>query len=355
MNLIEAFLKKGWEVVAIAPEDAYSQRLVAAGCKFVPVKMENKGTNPVKDMLLVKDFYLIYKTVKPDVILQYTIKPNIYGTLAAKLAGIPTINNVSGLGTVFIVQNLVSKVALGLYKFAFQFPDKVFFHNEHDRQLFIEHHLIKPELTDIVPGSGINTNKFVPAATFVRNQPFVFLMIARVLYEKGIVEYVEAARHLKQKYPELKFNLLGGVDESGNIGVKRAILEGWIAEGIIEYLGTSDDVGAVIATADCVVLPSYREGTPKTLLEAAAMAKPIVTTNVAGCKETIIHNQSGYLCDVKSAEDLAAKMEQMYKLTDEELRKMGQAGRQLALDKFDEKHVIRKYIEAMEATVTHKK
>ncbi|HSI89829.1 MAG TPA: glycosyltransferase, partial [Adhaeribacter sp.] len=223
INLAKALMQAGHEVIAIAPEDAYSQKLVAAGMQFVPVKMENKGTNPVKDLLLIKQFHHIYRTVKPDVILQYTIKPNIYGTIAAKLAGIPVVNNVSGLGTVFIVKNLVSKVALALYKFAFQFPAKVFFQNEDDRQLFLEHKLLKEKITEVLPGSGVDTTRFVPAPEFYRHADFRFLMIARVLYEKGVAEYVDAARLLKKKHPEVRVQLLGAFDEAGNIGIKKTV------------------------------------------------------------------------------------------------------------------------------------
>ncbi|MFC5271163.1 glycosyltransferase family 4 protein [Adhaeribacter terreus] len=355
MSLAKALMAAGHEVVAIAPRDAYSEKLEAAGLQYVPVEMENKGTNPVKDLLLIKQFHSIYKTVKPDVILQYTIKPNIYGTLAARLAGIPVINNVSGLGTVFIVKNLVSKVALALYKFAFLFPVKVFFQNNDDRQLFLEHNLVSEKITEVLPGSGIDTVRFKPAENFVRHQDFRFLMISRVLYEKGIVEFVEAAKKLKAKYPEIRIQLLGSFDEAGNIGIKREAFLDWIKNGEIEYLGTSDDVASVIAEADCVVLPSYREGTPKTLLEAAAMGKPIVTTNVPGCKETVIDNQNGYLCEVRSGEDLAAKMEKVLLLPEEKLQQMGKASRTLALDKFDEKHVIGQYFKAIQQIANAKR
>ena len=152
-------------MLAIAPPDAYSARLeTELGCRFVPILMENKGTNPVKDAALTRRFYQIYRRERPDVVLQYTIKPNIYGTLAARLAGIPSVNNVSGLGTVFIVKNLVSTVALGLYRFAFQFPKRVFFQNGDDRQLFLEHRLVAAAKTDLLPGSGVDTNRFRPAA-----------------------------------------------------------------------------------------------------------------------------------------------------------------------------------------------
>ncbi|QNF31681.1 glycosyltransferase family 4 protein [Adhaeribacter swui] len=344
LNLIKALQAAGHEVVAIAPPDAYSPRLEAAGCRYVPILMENKGTNPVQDMLLIKRFYAVYRQVQPDVILQYTIKPNIYGTLAARLAGIPTVNNVSGLGTVFIVRNLVSKVALSLYRLAFRFPVKVFFQNPDDRELFFHYKLVKSSITDVLPGSGINTRQFVPAPVFTRQQPFTFLMIGRVLYEKGVVEFVEASKLLKQKYPEVRCQLLGSFDEAGNVGIKKTTFMAWVNEGAIAYLGTSEDVASCILKTDCVVLPSYREGTPKTLLEAAALGKPIITTNVPGCKETVIDGQNGLLCEARNATDLAAKMEQIYLLPDQELKRMGAASRQLAVTKFDEQFVIDKYL-----------
>jgi glycosyltransferase involved in cell wall biosynthesis len=349
MGLVHAFLKLGHQVIAIAPQDEYSKKLLEAGCEYYPVEMENKGTNPLQDLLLIRRFHHIYQQVKPDVILQYTIKPNIYGTLAARMAGIPTINNVSGLGTVFLIRNLVSRVALGLYRLAFRYPAKVFFQNHDDRDLFLENKLIKKNITDVLPGSGIDTRRFQPAPSFTRNARFTFLMVARVLYEKGVVEYVEAARLLRARYPQVRVQLLGGIDESGNIGIKHAVFDPWVQEGAIEYLGISDDVASHIAAADCVVLPSYREGTPKTLLEAAAMGKPLITTNVPGCKETVLDGQNGFLCQVRDARDLAAQMMRLYELPDQQLERMGKASRRLAEEKFDERYVINKYLDAIRA------
>ncbi|RFP65440.1 glycosyltransferase family 1 protein [Hymenobacter lapidiphilus] len=344
-SLVQALQAAGHEVLAVAPPDAYSARLeTELGCRFVPILMENKGTNPLKDAALTRRFYQLYKREQPDVVLHYTIKPNIYGTLAARLAGIPSVNNVSGLGTVFIVKNLVSKVALGLYKFAFQFPKRVFFQNDDDRQLFISNGMVDAAKTDLLPGSGVDITRFKPALEFRRNVPFVFLMIARVLYEKGVEEYFDAARLVREAVPGTRVQLLGGIDESGGVGVKRAVFEQWLAAGHVEYLGTSDNVAELLAQADCAVLPSYREGTPKTLLEAAAMGKPIVTTNVPGCRETVVDGSNGLLCQVRDAADLAAKMLQVLRLPDAELEQMGRAGRQLAVTKFDEQLVLDKYL-----------
>lgn len=348
-SLVQALQAAGHEVLAIAPPDDYSARLeTELGCRFVPILMENKGTNPLKDAQLTRRFYRLYRRERPDVVLHYTIKPNIYGTIAARLAGIPSVNNVSGLGTVFIVKNFVSRVALGLYRFAFKFPKRVFFQNDDDRQLFLEHGLVEKRITDVLPGSGIDTHRFRPAPVFERHEPFTFLMIARVLYEKGVEEYFEAARRVREAAPGTRVQLLGGIDESGGVGVKRAVFEQWLQAGHVEYLGTSDDVAAHIRQADCVVLPSYREGTPKTLLEAAAMGKPIVTTDVPGCRETVVDGQNGLLCEVRNAPDLADKMLRVLHLPAPELEQMGRAGRRLAEQKFDERIVLNKYLQVVQ-------
>ncbi len=349
-GLVRALQAAGHEVLAIAPPDDYSARLeTELGCRFVPILMENKGTNPAKDAQLTRRFYRIYKRERPDVVLHYTIKPNIYGTLAARLAGVPSINNVSGLGTVFLIRNMVSRVALGLYRVAFRFPSKVFFQNDDDRQLFVRHKLVRAEIAGLLPGSGVDTARFRPAAAFVRNAPFVFLMVARVLYEKGIEEYFEAAKLVRQAVPGTRVQLLGALDEAGGVGVPRATFEAWLHAGDIEYLGRSDDVAAHLHRADCVVLPSYREGTPKTLLEAAACGKPLVTTDVPGCRDTVEDGHNGYLCQVRSGPDLAAKMLRMVRLPAAGLQQMGRASRRLAETKFDEKLVLTQYLQAVAA------
>ncbi|MFD2513053.1 glycosyltransferase family 4 protein [Pontibacter locisalis] len=347
LSLIRALLAEGHEVVAIAPQDVYSEKLIAAGCKFVPVRME-KGTNPFTDLLLISRLYKTYKRVKPDVVLHYTIKPNIYGAIAAHWASIPAINNVSGLGTVFITKDYISGIALKLYKFSFRFPAKVFFQNQDDRRLFLRNKLVSAGKTEVLPGSGINLQEFLPADQFKRNKRFTFLMVARVLYDKGIVEFVKASKLIQEKYPHVKCQLLGQVDERSRSGIKQQKLQEWLATGVIEYLGATDDVASVIAGADCVVLPSYREGTPRTLLEAAAMAKPIVATNVPGCREVVQDGVNGLLCRVRNAKNLAEKMMQMLQLSDKELEQMGQSSRQVAVTRFDDRIVIQKYLQAIE-------
>lgn len=346
-GLIEEFLKEGHTVLAIAPKDNYSSLLTEMGCEFYPVTLEKKGSNPFKDIKYLGRLYRVYKNTKPDIILQFTIKPNIYGTLAASMLNIPVINNVCGLGTVFLREQLLSsKVARLLYKFSFRFPQKVFFQNQDDLSLFIERKYINPNITDLVPGSGIPLEKF-KSSGFRRNKVFKFLLIARLIYDKGILDYIEAIKILKSQGLDAQFLVLGALEEDANLGISKQLLDGWVNEGLVQYLGVSDNVSAVINDADCVVLPSYREGTPRVLLEAASMSKPLIATNVPGCKQTIDHGENGFLCNLKDPKDLASKMASMLHLNDQQLMMMGQKSRKKAEMEFDEKLVVRKYMDTI--------
>ncbi len=346
MGLIRSFLSENHEIHAIAPSDGYEAQLIDAGCHYHPVTLDNKGTNPQKDITYTYQLYRIYKRVRPDVILHFTIKPNLYGTLAAKMAGIPVINNVSGLGTVFLRENHSSKVARLLYRYAFRFPAKVFFQNKDDRNYFIAKNLVNAQITDLLPGSGVNLEAFRPVE-FQRNATFTFLLAARLIQDKGIREYAEAAKLVKVKHPNVRFQLVGFKDAS-QFGISDEILQDWITNGVLEYLGPTDAIQEVIRNADCVVLPSYREGTPRSLLEAAAMGKPLIATNVPGCIEIVEEGYNGYLCEAKNAVSLAEKMLEMIALNDQQLQQLGKASRTKVETTFDEAFVIRKYQEAIE-------
>ncbi len=347
LGLIESFIKSGHQVITIAPNDGYATKLKAIGCEFYELDMNCKGSNPLQDLLLVRQLVKIYRQAQPDVVLHYTIKPNIYGSLAAKILGIPAINNVTGLGTVFLRENLTAKIAKNLYKFTFQFPHTIFFQNQDDRQLFIRKNLVNQEVTDLLPGSGVDLDHFSPTEKPHKNPKFTFLVIARILYDKGILEYIEAIRILQAQGIRAKFQLLGKIETDRNLGVPKEQVENWEKAGFIEYLGTAEDVRPMIQQADCVVLPSYREGTPRTLLEAAGMGKPIITTDVAGCRETVEHGYNGLLCEVKNPKDLAEKMCQMFAMNERSLKTMGMNSRKLAVTKFDQRIVIQKYERAV--------
>ena len=347
MNFIRALQVEGHEIHTIAPHDNYTHFLTEAGCIHHDVKMDSRGANPIKDFALIFELGLIYKKVKPDIILHYTIKPNVYGTLAAAFLKIPVINNVCGLGTVFLKRNITSAFAIALYKISFRFAKKIFFQNKEDRDLFISKNLVRKDAVDLLQGSGIDLNRFKPI-DFKRNEKFTFLLISRLITDKGIFEYISAIENLKAKGANYRFQILGSIDSTHARGIKEEIINGWIKSNIVEYLGTADDVRPFINAADCIVLPSYREGTPRTLLEAASSAKPIIATDVPGCHQVVIDGYNGLLCKLKDANDLAEKMEAMSKLDDSTLIQFGVNGRGKMEAEYDECLVINKYVSAIQ-------
>jgi glycosyltransferase involved in cell wall biosynthesis len=348
MNFVKALQANGHEVHTIAPVDDYTHFLTEAGCIHHPVRMDSRGANPIKDSALIVELYSIYKKIKPDVVLHYTIKPNVYGTLAASMLKIPVINNVCGLGTVFLKDNLVSAVAIALYKISFRFANKVFFQNSDDLQLFLDKKLVGKDAVDLVPGSGIDLSKFKPMS-YKRNERFTFLLISRLISDKGVYEYIDAIQKLRSNGVDARFQVLGAMDPEHKRGIQKEVIDNWITNGTIEYLGTTDNVREFIAKADCVVLPSYREGTPRTLLEAASSCKPIIATDVPGCNHVVVNNYNGLLCRMKDANDLADKMQSMSKLTDERLQQFGLNGRAKIEAEYDESIVIKKYLAALSA------
>lgn len=348
MNLVRSLQAEGHEIHTVAPDDDYTHFLTETGCIHHAVKMDSRGANPVKDLALIVELYSIYKKIKPDVILHYTIKPNVYGSLAAALLKIPVVNNVCGLGTVFLKKDMLSSVATLLYRVSFKFPKKVFFQNPDDLKLFLDKKLVPAHTVDLLPGSGIDLSRFKPVS-FQRNKKFTFLLISRLITDKGILEYIEAVKKLKAEGLDARFQVLGAIDPEHRRGIKRQVIQEWINAGIIEYLGTTKDVRHFIELADCVVLPSYREGTPRTLLEAASSSKPIVATNVPGCNQVVEDKINGLLCNLKDSDDLAAKMRNMAHFDDETLKTMGCNGRKKMEAQYDEAIVIDKYLHTLTA------
>ena len=348
-GLIHAIRERGHEVLAASPTDAHSPRLEELGCRHLSLPMDNKGASPIRDLGLFLRYVRLLRRERPDVFLGYTIKPNIYGSLAARLLRIPVINNVSGLGTAFIRDNWLTRIVKALYRLALRSSARVFFQNEDDRSLFVELKLAQPEQTALLPGSGIDLEQFRPRQT-ESPQPGApcFLLIARLLWDKGVGEFVDAARIVKTNFPDARFQLLGFLDAENRTAISKATVDEWVSEGIVEYLGVADDVRPFIAASDCVVLPSYREGTPRTLLEAAAMGKPLVTTDVPGCREVVEHGKNGFLCEVRNPADLAQKLLDFIGLSDVQRSRMGQASRVKVERQFDENIVIQRYLETIE-------
>lgn len=346
LNLIKSLQQEGHEVHTIAPHDDFTERLIEMGCIHHDVKMDSRGANPFKDLALIFELFFLYKRVKPDIILHYTIKPNVYGTLAAAMLGIPVVNNVCGLGTVFLKDNLVSRIAMMLYRISFHLPKKVFFQNADDLKLFLNKKLVPQKTVDLLPGSGIDLNKFTPTP-FQRNNTFTFLLISRLITDKGVLEYIDAVKKLRSEGFDARFQVLGAMDPEHKRGIKPEIIREWVQSGFVEYLGTTEDVHHFIRKADCIVLPSYREGTPRTLLEAASSSKPIIATDVPGCNHVVADHVNGLLCRLKDADDLADKMRTMATLDNETLREFGINGRAKMEAEYDETIVINKYLSTL--------
>lgn len=341
-GLIKSLINQGHEVITIAPNDDYSKKLEALGCTHYSINMDSRGINPFMDLMLIFELIKIYRKAKPDVLLHYTVKPNIYGTIAASVLRIPTINNVCGLGTAFLERGPITRIVSMLYKFAFRFSSKVFFQNFEDCRLFTSENLVNKKKVDVLPGSGVNLSMFKPS-NLKPNKNFTFLLIGRVIREKGIIEYIDAIKKIKQENPEFKFQLLGEVDSAHRRGLHEDHVEGWVKEGLIDYLGTVDDIRPAIEGADCIVLPSYREGTSRTLLEAASMGKPIITSDTAGCNNVVDHEVNGLLCKPRNSDDLADQISKMATLPKNVLSRFGKNSRSKMKREFDEKIIIEKY------------
>lgn len=344
-GVLSRLLEEGYQLTIIAPFDEFSEKLREMGCNVIDLQMSAKGTNPLQDVKLIYTLYQLYQKIQPNFIIHYTIKPNIYGSLAAKLAGIPSLAITTGLGYTFVNDNLVAKVAHGLYKLAFRFPEEVWFLNEDDRHVFLHKKLIESNKAILLHGEGVDITHFSPQSISINDGKVRFLLIARMLWDKGIGDYVEAARILRQKYPQAIFQLLGSCGVANPSVIAREQIVEWESEGLVEYLGTTKDVRPIIANADCVVLPSfYREGVPRTLMEAAAMAKPLITTDNVGCRDVVLPGISGFLCPIKDATSLAACFEKFIVMEPARRASMGIAGRELMEKKFDERLVIEKYM-----------
>lgn len=341
--VIEALVTAGYEVVAVAPADGQEGRLAAMGARFVPLKMAATGTSMSEDSRLLLDYIRLLRAERPALFLGFTAKPNIYGSLAARIIGIPTVATISGLGSAFLKGGALGWLLLRLYRSALRRAQAIFFQNGSDRDLFVARGIVRPDQAQLVAGSGVDLDHFAPGPVEPHDD-IRFLLIARLLLDKGIAEFVEAARIVRRRFPEARFQLLGGPGGDNPSAVPHGDLERWADERIVELLGVRDDVRPDIAAADCVVLPSYREGLSRSLLEAAAMGRPLVASDVPGCREVIDDGITGILCKVRSAAELAGAMEQIAAMTPAERAAMGAAGRRKVAAEYDQRLVADAYL-----------
>jgi glycosyltransferase involved in cell wall biosynthesis len=347
-GLVRALKAAGYRPVVVAPVDPEStERLRALGVRHIPLDLNRSGMNPLGDARLIMAYRRILKRIEPTAYLGFTIKPNVYGAIAARMAGVPMIANISGLGTAFAKRGVLRSAVSRLYRLSLGKAAVVFFQNADDQAEFLSEALVRPEQARLLPGSGVDLAYFTP--TPLPPGPPVFLLIARLLADKGIREYAAAARLLRGAYPDARFQLLGPLDTGNPTAIGRDELDGWVREGLIDYLGTSEDVRPFIRKATAVVLPSfYREGVPRSLLEGAAMARPLITTDEPGCRELLVNGDSAIACRARDPRDLARAMETMITMSPKERRAMGLAARRLVEARFGEALVCAAYLEALD-------
>lgn len=350
-GLIHRLCEMGESVSCAGARDEYVERFSDTGVDIKCLPVDKRGINPIADIRLLVAMYLWYREGSPAVVHHFTIKPVIFGTLAAKLAGVPRIvNTITGLGYAFTEsRGWLRGAAIMLYRFSLRYADKVFFQNRDDLEYFVENRMVGREKCDLVPGSGVDLSRYRPSAAGAGEFSIDFLMISRLLYDKGIAEFVAASRELRHSHPYARCVILGGLDRRNPSAVSLTEVAGWEGEGQVEWHDQVDDVRPFIRDSKVVVLPSYREGTPRSLLEAAAMGKPLIATDVVGCREVVDDGINGILVQPRDPAGLAKAMKRL--LEDPALRdRFGAAGRFKMEQAFDETIVIDRSIAAYRLT-----
>lgn len=350
IEVIRTLIRSGFEVLVLAPDDAYSELLRLEGCLFSQIDFNNKGENPIQDIGLYWNFRKLYRRLKPDFIFHYVAKPNIYGTMAASAEGIPSVAVVTGLGYAFARKNWLYQLVIRLYRHALRSAKEVWFLNNEDARIFIDENIIKIEKAKVLPGEGVDTYHFNPEfpAAFPRDKRFTFLMSSRLLRSKGIGVFADAVRILKKKNYDLCCHLIGFFEKEHPDSISQEDLNRWEKEGLIQYKGYARDVRVHLKNADCFVFPSfYNEGVPRSLMEAASMELPIITSMNRGCKEVVLNNSNGFICNSNDPFDLADKMEKLMNLGSEDRLRMGRNGRMLMIRKFEISQVIREYTDTL--------
>jgi glycosyltransferase involved in cell wall biosynthesis len=347
LNIIKSLTQKGFCVVLCAAEDEYSQRLKKEGLRIIPINLSRKGINIFHDIKLMMYLFHIYKRERPDLVYNFSIKPNIYSSLAAAFNRIACVNTVSGMGSLFVQNNLLTHIVRQMYRISFKFTKKVIFQNQYDLDFFINSIHLKKDKAVLTSGSGVNLDYFNPSfcQNFTQSKKnFTFLFIGRLIRHKGIDELIAASKIIKDKHKNVQINLLGRIDLGNPSGITKRTIYKLTKEGLINYFGAHDDVRPFICEADAIVLPSYREGVPRALLESMAMEKPIITTNAIGCSEVIEDGKNGFSIPAKNAKALVEAMSKLINLDPDKIKRMGKYGRQKAATEFNEQNVIQRYV-----------
>jgi glycosyltransferase involved in cell wall biosynthesis len=346
LYLIKKLTEKGFAIFVLAPRDPYTAKFESLpGLTYIELKhFKGKSISPFRDTLLYMELLRHYRIIRPDLIFHYTIKANLFGTRAAAHAGIPSVSVITGLGYAFAGNGWLQSIAKFLYKKELRNSTEVWFLNEDDRHIFTAQQLIQSEKSFLLPGEGVDTKAFYPTPYTLKKE-VTFLLIGRIIRHKGIYEFIQATRLLKQQGLAIRCQLLGFFDDNNPVAIPRHEIEEWSKTGLLTYLGHTDKVAPFIEQADCIVLPSYREGLPLSLLEGASMCKALIATDTPGCRALVDEAVNGYLCREKDAVDLAEKMAVYYHLPAEAKTKMGLAGREKVLSAFTQEKVAAIYLE----------
>ena len=347
LSLIDVLLSEDINVDILTQFDGYEANFPESVGVVQDLWISRKGLNPFQDLItFLQIFWKIIRN-RPDCCLFFTIKPVIYGSLAAKVCNVRSIVTITGLGTSFIADNWLTKIVKTLYRVVLTTPSVVIFQNKADEKLFIDERLVHHERTKVIPGSGIDLEKFSPQPMPSSKDKIVFLMVARLLKDKGVHEFAEAAALVGSVNPKIVFWLLGPLGVENRTAIDKELLDSWVDSRCITYLGETDNVVKYLGAAHCVVLPSYREGLSRVILEAAAMARPVITTNVPGCRDVIKHGINGYLCEPRSSKQLASRIIEMANLTDAAREQMGKAGRVLVEKDYSQRVVNKSYLDVL--------
>lgn len=340
-GLVRELLAIGFQVVTIAPFDDYVEKLESLGCRHITISMDNKGKNPLNDYQLCRAYKKIFRTLRPEIIFNYTIKPVIYGGFAAKSLRIPYFSFITGLGTGFLRGNFLRLIVERLYKFSQVDVSAAFFLNEEDKNIFKKRGLVPSESAHLLPGEGVDLDRFSWCDLPQDSGKIRFLYLGRILADKGVREYLQAAKKIIQKFPNAHFSVVGDCNVQNSSAIHYQELEQLGMGSIFEYQPHTEDVTGKMKEAHCIVLPSYREGLPRTLLEASAMGRIVVATDVEGCREVVQNGRTGFLCAVKSVGSLQDALEKVLELPPERMLQMGHAGRKFVQENFAELTVFK--------------
>ena len=338
-ELLNALLDEGNEVYISLPDGNLVRPLEEMGCIFVETDVDRRGVNPFVDYKLILQYYRLIKKIKPDMVITYTVKPNVYGGIVCRMLKVPYALNITGLGTAFQTENIIKKIVCFLYKIGCKKAKAIFFENEGNRQVFLKEKLAHEEQTYRLNGAGVNVKEYEFAEYPDEKEPIHFLFIGRLMKVKGVDELFTVAKRIKNEYPEIVFDIVGPFEDD----YENVIAE-LVKEGVIQYHGFQEDVKPFITQSHCFVLPSYHEGMANTLLEAGALGRPLITSRIHGCMEAVEEEANGYLCEKENAESLYEAVKKFVALDYKTKQQMGLESRKHIANVFDKKKVVEETI-----------